>query len=139
MAKQQVKTPEKTGLEGVTTVPERYASMKTMIDNYGKLYDVPVRVISEYLPSLPGARTKYLYQILLAVARLKEPSKAKVIQTLCAGNRSALQAIDHLEQCGYIRAVDKPRLIKPFGKYKIDTGYVITSQGLQALQQIIAA
>lgn len=86
---------------------------------------------------LHRSRPKYLYQILLAVARLKEPSKAMVIRAMGSDTSSALQAIDHLHSVGYLRSVDKPRLIKPFGKYKIDKGYELTDKGCEALCTII--
>lgn len=125
------------GVEAVTTLAGRYDSIKPMIVTYGRLYDISREVISAHMPVLYGARPKYLYQILLAVARLKQPSKAMVIHTLCADKGSALQAIDHLHSVGYLRSVDKPRLIKPFRKYKIDKGYELTDRGWQALCAII--
>lgn len=124
-------------LMAVTTAEEANNSVKGLLDNYGRVYDVKGSKISLYIPLLPGSRPRYLYQIMLAVARLKQPSKSNVVSSMRAGRTSALNAIDHLYQHGYLRKVPKPRIIKPFGKYKIDTGYELTEKGMRTLYNIL--
>lgn len=124
-------------VEALTTLDGCYDNLKIVVENYGLVYDIPTRKISAHIERLDGSRPQYLYQILLAVARLKQPSKAMVIKTMRAGIRSAINAIDHLYQHGYLVKVPKPRIIKPFGKYKIDTGYELSEKGKRALYNIL--
>jgi predicted transcriptional regulator len=80
----------------------------------------------------PGVIFKVLISLYV------KPSQSKTALQLKArvNGDTIANSIEYLLSQGYIKKVNKPRLIIPFQAYKIDVGYRITGKGEQIIYSI---
>lgn len=133
----QAQRVEYTEIEGITTPIDPDAKLNAIIHRHVSLLIIPIGKIKPYMPSSKGFRVKYLFSVLLSIAGLIRPTKSTLIYDLSYHTGSLIKAVDYLELHGMIKGVKKSRLIIPFGKYKIDKGYVITEKGKNVLRKVL--
>lgn len=111
--------------------------IQDLLISYSKVYFIPKPIISLYIPFKPGLRVRTTFNILVIVKLLKMPTRAGILHFGNLGQESTGMAIRYLVDLGLIRKCGKPRLIKPFQKIKVDTGYTITVKGENVIRRIL--
>ena len=122
----------------VTTPLTDEQVLNAIVLHHVNILTLPIAKIKPYMPLSKGYRVKYLLSILMSVKGLKRAvTKAILINDLSYHGPSLIKSVDYLFKVGYLAKRGKPRLIVPFQKYKIDTGYVITEKGNEVLRKIL--
>lgn len=127
------------GIGEVTPLTRREREILTLINSYARVLSINTAIIKPCMDISLGYRYKYLFQLMLTVNGLINPSKSNIIEAVGYCRGSCIRSIDYLHSIGYLRQVPKPRLIKPFQKYKVDNGYQLTDKGREVLYKIIAS
>lgn len=125
-------------VEEVTTPTPQDELIKRAITDYFLITNITTSKIRGCMPIPKGYRVRYAFKVLIAIQGLKRPSKTNLVNYMSAGTTSLIKMVDWLYAEGYIKDVPKPRLIKPFQKYKVDKGYILTDKGKQCLYKIIS-
>lgn len=124
--------------EYVTTITTYCNDIQTLLTAYSRVAFIPAAVITKHIPYNERLRVKTSFNILVIVKLLGSPSRAAILQHGMLGIGSTQYALAYLVRLGFIRTCGKPRLIKPFQRYKIDTGYVITPLGEKTIIAILS-
>ena len=122
----------------VTTNNSIDKSIDTVILDYLTVCSLTTKQIERFVPRIDGIRTKYTFHLLLVLYRLKRANKTNVVRLYNSGDRSVSFGIDQLHHMGYLKMVDTPRLIIPFGAYKIDKAYIVTAKGKKLINDVIS-
>jgi len=123
----------------VTTYNSIDLAMKVTLDCYFEAHIVNNVILSRYIERSPVIGVRSCYKTMLALRALNKPTKRQVRVSIGINDLVLNKAVEHLLQIGYILPVERPRLIKPFGKYKVEKAYIISPKGEQALVNIVNA
>lgn len=101
------------------------------------LFEFDKMRVREYIPEDGRVKSMTCFKLLLLV--VKYPGSSSTALLKYSNNRTAFLATDRLLSFDLIRVIGKPRLIKPFQRFKVDKGYVITDKGKQVLVKILSS
>jgi hypothetical protein len=124
--------------EIITPIPIEN-QIDTMLNAHSRLEYVKIGIIKSYIEAPSYLKVRYLYKILLCIASLDRPSKARITDRMGISDKGVAKNVDYLYTYGYITKVKRSRLIIPFQKYKFDTGYKLSVKGRSAIYGIIKA
>jgi hypothetical protein len=98
----------------------------------------PLSIIREYIPEVKGIKSSFCFKLMVIIACNERITEGCIRAILNGAKESSVRpANNRLISLGYIREVNKPRLIIPFQAYKIDKGYMITPKGKSALNKML--
>lgn len=96
----------------------------------------PLKAIRKYIPERPLIRVSRCYHLLLVIKHNPRQSALGLRMLMNSTAQVTDKNTAYLLELGYIRKIGKPRLIIPFQRFKVDTGYVITVRGNSVLAKI---
>lgn len=119
------------GIDSVTAEQPNYTSWDTRLISITDYIERPT-VIKD-TNRITG---RSLTNVLLFVMRYPRSTGNQIRNSV--SNYTMYKALPILLEMGYIREIGKPRLIKPFQRFKVDRGYMITDLGKQIVIQTLS-
>lgn len=102
-----------------------------------KLNSLSPTLINLHIPQKAGIRNTFTFQCLLNINLAPQLTKTAYANSFNKCKQSTYLAIDYLKELGLVSELGKPRLIKPFQRFKIDTVYAITPKGSKIITEIL--
>jgi hypothetical protein len=121
----------------VTTPPTAEQIVNTTVTAYINVHRITNAKIIGCMPGCVGNRPRYILMLLMAVKAYNGCTRKRIMTDLGYSGHSVLRGFKYLYENGYISQVGMARLIKPFQRYIVDKGYVITEAGEMVLRAII--
>ncbi|WP_295655754.1 hypothetical protein [uncultured Mucilaginibacter sp.] len=122
---------------GVRPVNGNDENINRLIIAACKLNSLSPALIEPYIPRRTGLRNTFAFQYLLNInvnPRLTKTAYANMFNTC---RHSTCHVIDYLKELGLVYELGKPRLIKPFQRFKVDTAYNITTKGSKVITGVL--
>jgi hypothetical protein len=102
-----------------------------------KLNGISPVLLNPYIPRRPGLRNTFVFTCLLNIYVSPRLTKTAYAKSFNNCQQATCHAIDYLKELGLVREFLKPRLIKPFLRYKIDVGYELTAKGTKVIKEVL--
>jgi hypothetical protein len=123
--------------QGVNHVYTGDKKTDDLINVYISIEYAPIPLIKRYIEVSTGYKPRYLYRMLLAVKSLNRPTKQMIFDFMLISRTSGIKTVDYLFVMGYLEKTNRKRLIRTFGKYKVDTAYKLSLKGHYVLYSIL--
>ncbi len=102
-----------------------------------KMNNIRPALINPYIPRKQGLRNAFAFKCLLNINVTPRLTKTAYARSFNTCRQSTCHTIDYLKELGLVYELGKPRLIKPFQRFKVDTAYNITTKGLQVIRDVL--